>query len=159
MRHFCDIKGKDIHHIDGDTFNNVFDNLEVLDHGYHSRITNIGHKQYAEQDPLTGRFIKKEVRQRKPSRSQKELGVRVGVNWFVDRIEFLDKHEDVYDMIVPDVHNFIANRIVVHNCGEEPLPAGGSCSLSSLNLSAFVNDQGIFDMPDFIHAVKIAVRA
>lgn len=108
---------------------------------------------------MTGRFIKKEVRQRKPSRTQKELGVRVGVNWFVDRIEFLDKHEDVYDMIVPDVHNFIANRLVVHNCGEEPLPAGGSCSLSSLNLSAFVNDQGIFDMPDFIHAVKIAVRA
>lgn len=44
-------------------------------------------------------------------------------------------------------------------CGEEPLPAGGSCSLSSLNLSAFVNEQGIFDIPDFIHAVKIAVRA
>lgn len=44
-------------------------------------------------------------------------------------------------------------------CGELPLPAGGACCLGSLNLSEFVNSQGIFDIPDFIHAVKVAVRA
>lgn len=159
MRHFYDIKNKDVHHIDGDTFNNVFDNLEVLDHGDHSRITNLGHKSYAEQDPVTGRFISKEAKQRKLSRTQESLGVRVGVNWFVDKIEFLAAREDVYDMTVPDVHNFIANRIVVHNCAEEPLPAGGSCCLGSINLAQFVDGAGEFKFDDFISTVKIVTRA
>ena len=43
-------------------------------------------------------------------------------------------------------------------CGEEPLPAGGSCLLGSLNLAEFVKD-GEFDFDDFKRAVDIAVRA
>ena len=46
----------------------------------------------------------------------------------------------------------------VNPCAEEPLPAGGSCLLGSLNLSAFVYE-GIFDITGFKKAVKIAVRA
>ena len=42
-------------------------------------------------------------------------------------------------------------------CAEEPLPAGGSCLLGSLNLAAFVNEEGVFDFKDFKHAVAIAV--
>ncbi len=42
-------------------------------------------------------------------------------------------------------------------CGEEPLPAGGSCLLGSINLSAFVND-GVFDHEDFKETIRIAVR-
>lgn len=41
-------------------------------------------------------------------------------------------------------------------CGEQPLVAGGSCLLGSLNLSAFVKD-GEFDYVDFENAVRIAV--
>lgn len=41
---------------------------------------------------------------------------------------------------------------------EEPLPAGGSCLLGSLNLAAFVKD-GYFDYKEFDYAVKVAVRA
>lgn len=44
-------------------------------------------------------------------------------------------------------------------CAEEPLPAGGSCLLGSLNLAAFVDDEGRFQWEDFKHAVRIAVRA
>lgn len=43
-------------------------------------------------------------------------------------------------------------------CGEEPLPAGGSCLLGSINLSEFIKD-GDFDFTGFIGVVRIAVRA
>lgn len=43
-------------------------------------------------------------------------------------------------------------------CGEEPLPAGGSCLLGSLNLAAFVNSEGMFMEEDFREAVRISVR-
>ena len=43
-------------------------------------------------------------------------------------------------------------------CAEEPLPAGGSCLLGSLNLAAFVVN-GEFQWDEFYDAVKIAVRA
>lgn len=48
-------------------------------------------------------------------------------------------------------------------CAEEPLPAGGSCLLGSLNLSEFVKnpftDKAAFDINEFIRCVEIAVRA
>ena len=48
----------------------------------------------------------------------------------------------------------------VNPCAEEPLPAGGSCLLGSLNLSAFVTpNNGLFDMLSFREAVRIAVIA
>ena len=43
-------------------------------------------------------------------------------------------------------------------CAEEPLPAGGSCLLGSINLSAFVKE-GHFDEEDFRQTVRIAIRA
>ena len=46
----------------------------------------------------------------------------------------------------------------VNPCAEEPLPAGGSCLLGSLNLSEFVTD-GQFDIAEFEKAVRIAVIA
>ena len=44
-------------------------------------------------------------------------------------------------------------------CAEEPLPAGGSCLLGSINLSEFVTDNGGFDFEDFRASVDVAVRA
>lgn len=44
-------------------------------------------------------------------------------------------------------------------CAEEPLPAGGSCLLGSLNLAEFVTDAGTFDISRFNMAVDTAVRA
>jgi len=44
-------------------------------------------------------------------------------------------------------------------CAEEPLPAGGSCLLGSINLSEFVMPNGIFDFNDFVGTVKVAVTA
>lgn len=51
----------------------------------------------------------------------------------------------------------------VNPCAEEPLPAGGSCLLGSLNLSGFVKDpftpQARFDFEGFKKAVAVAVGA
>lgn len=51
----------------------------------------------------------------------------------------------------------------VNPCAEEPLPAGGSCLLGSLNLSEFVRDaftdHASFDFEGLKNAVRISVRA
>ena len=46
----------------------------------------------------------------------------------------------------------------VNPCAEEPLPAGGSCLLGSLNLAEFVGKDG-FELEDFKRAVRVAVIA
>lgn len=46
----------------------------------------------------------------------------------------------------------------VNPCAEQPLPAGGSCLLGSINLSEFVFD-GKFMFDDFFQTINIAVRA
>ena len=47
----------------------------------------------------------------------------------------------------------------VNPCAEEPLPAGGSCLLSSINLAEFVDEAGNFDFDDLGEAVFTAVVA
>lgn len=46
----------------------------------------------------------------------------------------------------------------VNPCAEEPLPAGGSCLLGSINLAAFV-EEGSFKYDKFDKTVRLAVRA
>jgi len=50
----------------------------------------------------------------------------------------------------------------VNPCAEEPLPAGGSCLLGSLNLSAFVKEpfteNAFFDYDEFRRCVRVCVR-
>jgi ribonucleoside-diphosphate reductase alpha chain len=46
----------------------------------------------------------------------------------------------VFDCRVPGVNAFDANGLVVHNCGEQPLPPYGACLLGSINLARLVRD-------------------
>lgn len=73
-------------------------------------------------------------------------------NWAEPGVLFWDRIEN---------WNLLSNNPNFHYagtnpCAEEPLPAGGSCLLGSLNLSAFVND-GKFDYNSFRYAVAVAV--
>lgn len=157
-----DIKGKDVHHKDNNHLNNVFSNLEVLEHDKHSIYTNLGHSCYADRDLQNGQFLGKEVKDKR-KKTDSVNHTNTGKNFIVKSVTKLDYTADVYDMTVDGVHNFVANNIIVHNCAEEPLPAGGSCLLGSINLSEFVKDpfgeRPVFNTPVFIRAVKIAVRA
>lgn len=62
--------------------------------------------------------------------------------------------------IISEYENF--KYAGVNPCAEEPLPAGGSCLLGSLNLSEFVKEpftkDAYFDWLDFTRAVHLAVR-
>lgn len=156
------IQGKDVHHKDNNHLNNVYSNLEVIAHSKHSILTNQGHECNCPQDPVTGQFITKECKCKRSKTDSVNID-NTGKNFIVKSVTILDYTEDVYDLTVPELHNFIANNIVIHNCAEEPLPAGGSCLLGALNLSEFVENpftpQAAFNIPEFKHAVRIAIRA
>lgn len=71
-------------------------------------------------------------------------------------------NEDVYDITVENNHNFFANNILVHNCGEIPLAAGDACRLMSLNLFSYVDNpftnKASFNYDKFIEHAKISIK-
>jgi ribonucleotide reductase alpha subunit len=70
---------------------------------------------------------------------------------------------DVYDLTVEGTHNFIADSMVVHNCGEMPLPPGGACLLGSWNLVKYIftdlDGNFFFGMEQFKADIPHIVRA
>ncbi len=56
-----------------------------------------------------------------------------------------DGHETVYDLTEPETHSFVANGLVVHNCGEQPLEEYEACNLGHINLSTVAD----LDAPDW----------
>ena len=86
---------------------------------------------------------------------------------FVATVDTLqaDGEETVYDVTVNDVHAFDANGLVVHNCGEQPLPPYGCCDLGPVILPRFVRHpfgfggMPSFDFEAFEQAVALQVRA
>ncbi|WP_438267170.1 LAGLIDADG family homing endonuclease [Halorussus salilacus] len=56
-----------------------------------------------------------------------------------------DGHEVVYDLTEPETHSFVANGLVVHNCGEQPLEEYEACNLGHINLSTLADT----DAPDW----------
>ncbi len=62
----------------------------------------------------------------------------------VESVEY-DSHETVYDLTEPDTSSFVANGLVVHNCGEQPLEEYEACNLGHINLSTLAAG----DAPDW----------
>lgn len=69
------------------------------------------------------------------------------------------ENEDVYDINVDVNHNFFANGLLVHNCGEQILPIGGVCLLGSINLTQFIDfENRNWDFKKLKKLIPIAVR-
>jgi ribonucleoside-diphosphate reductase alpha chain len=72
------------------------------------------------------------------------------------------QNEDVYDLNVNIVHNFFANDLLVHNCGEITLSPYDSCRLLLVNLAKFVKNpftsEAKFDFDRFNDTVKKAQK-
>jgi len=62
---------------------------------------------------------------------------------FVSKVTSITEGEtvQVYDVNEPVTNSLIANGLVVHNCGEQGLPAWGVCNLSAINLSKFYDEE------------------
>ncbi len=68
---------------------------------------------------------------------------------------------DFYDFTVPIYHNYVANGLLNHNCGEEPLYPYESCNLGSINLYAYVKRENgvvVFDWDSYSRDIRIALR-
>jgi ribonucleoside-diphosphate reductase alpha chain len=138
MSHYNNIEGLDVHHTDNNTLHNVKSNLSIEKHSEHSIMSNIGHEDWSIRNDL-GMFVKKEIKKKKV---QLKTNRKVGTNLRIISVEHLNYKEDVYDLEVSEYHNFIANGIVIHNCGEQPLIPFGACNLSAINLNKFVTPDG-----------------
>ncbi len=83
---------------------------------------------------------------------------------FSDEIVTIENigYEKVYDIKNIETHSFIANGLVVHNCGEQPLLPNEACNLGSINLSIMVKNseidwdllkQTVYDSTNFLDNV------
>lgn len=159
---------QDVHHIDGNTYNNTIDNFEVMDHEEHCEYTaTFDHPQLHQVQDADGRFVSTGVSDKRiiPMPENLKSNMKNNFGSCVTKIEE-GPTTDVYDLSVEDTHNFISDFIVVHNCGELPLPPFGVCDLGNHNVTKFVknpfkvmtNIYDNFDWEGYAAAVRVGVR-
>ncbi len=67
----------------------------------------------------------------------------------------------VYDLTEPQSHSMIANGLVVHQCGEQPLLPNDACNLGSINVAKFAVERSgrwEIDWTELERVVRLAVR-
>lgn len=109
--------------------------------------------------PFTLSFTRKETGERVTKTvNARDIMMKLAYNnWDMGEpgILFWDRIEDWN--LLSEYPNF--KYAGVNPCAEEPLPPGGSCLLSSLNLAEFVTDSGDFDFDALADAAFIATIA
>ena len=67
--------------------------------------------------------------------------------------------ELTYNLSEPRNHSYVADGIVVRNCSEYMHLDNSACNLASLNLLAFLHDDGEFDVEGYKAAVEVVFTA
>lgn len=152
--------GEDVHHINGDTFNNTCSNLEVMPHSNHSKHTALNDNPQVHQvHDSNGKFLATGISKKDIQGVPRHLASNLK-NQNSTCIISIENGPvtDVYDLTVKGTHNMIANQLVIHNCGEQPLPPYGACLLGSFNLVKYIKDND-FDFTKFEEDIRNIVRA
>jgi ribonucleoside-diphosphate reductase alpha chain len=79
------------------------------------------------------------------------------VGWFTVDALVPDGEELVFDITEPTTSHFLANGILVHNCGEQPLLPFESCTLGSIDVGCFVAGRD-FDWDRLRETIQASVR-
>ncbi len=69
-----------------------------------------------------------------------------------------DGRETVYDLQQPDTHSFVANGLVIHNCGEQFLGPFENCCLGSINLAQHFGPDGTVDWEKLRQSTVLSTR-
>jgi ribonucleoside-diphosphate reductase alpha chain len=67
--------------------------------------------------------------------------------------------EEVFDLMEPGDHHFVAGGILVHNCSEYMFLDDTACNLASLNLIKLCNEQGELDVEAYRKAIDTTILA
>lgn len=116
-----------VHHKDGNTLNDRPDNLEgysTFDHNSHHAVIKAQLKTPEERKALSAKAVAAsnlsrftEERRKAALKGSKAFHDKRINNHVIYDIEELPGRHPVYDITVEDTHNYIANEICVHNCG------------------------------------------
>lgn len=127
--------GHDIHHLDGDTYNNDIDNLQCMKHEEHARLTALEQpNDHGVQCPVSGDFVSTPW-SRKGQKTVVPIPehLKSNLHQYARVVSVATgPRTDVYDLTVEGTHNMIADFVVVHNCAEILLRDRGLCNLTEV---------------------------